>query len=59
MKFKVGDKVRIVDKWTADCCQNERGKMDKWLGKDMTIREVCSNGYRMKEDSNEYYGGWY
>lgn len=30
MKYKVGDKVRIVSKWGKGCCQNSSGKMDKW-----------------------------
>ena len=38
MKYKVGDKVRIIGKWIAGCNQNNEGKMDKWLGKVMTIK---------------------
>lgn len=30
MKYKVGDKVRIVSEWGEGCCQNGSGKMDKW-----------------------------
>lgn len=49
-KYKVGDKVRIVD---------HLGEMDKWLGKVMTIRECYLTSYRMKEDYGEYNGyGW-
>lgn len=59
MKFKVGDKVRIVDKWVAGCSENIEGKMDKWLGKVMTVRAIENGCYRMEEDSNEYCGGWY
>ena len=40
MKYKVGDKVRIVSKWVKGCKQNSDGKMDKWLGKNMTIRAI-------------------
>lgn len=62
-KYKVGDKVRIVDKWKDGCCQNFKGKMDKWLGKVMTIRAVFDNDracYRMEEDEEENCGaGWY
>lgn len=36
-KYKVGDKVRIVDKWKDGCYQNLKGKMDKWLGKVMSF----------------------
>lgn len=60
MKYKVGDKVRIVSEWDNSCHQNSEGKMDKWLGKVMTIRAHrygCS--YKMKEDETEHRGdGW-
>lgn len=60
MKYKVGDKVRIVSEWGDGCGQNNRGEMDKWLGKNMTIRAIyygCS--YKMKEDVTEWRGdGW-
>lgn len=52
MKYKVGDKVRIVDHWNDECYQNFDGEMDKWLGKVMTIASMTSWGsYRMKEDN--------
>lgn len=57
MKYKVGDKVRIVDQWNDDCCQNLEGKMDEWLGKVVTIVAVTPwGGYRMKEDDCTW--GW-
>lgn len=56
-KYKVGDKVRIVDHRTF--LMNSFGEMDKWLGKVMTIRECYLSGYWMKEDYGENYGrGW-
>lgn len=58
-KYKIGDKVRIVSKRTVR--MNNFGKMDKWLGKVMTIRgiERCFHGYWMEEDFGENYGrGW-
>ena len=56
-KYKVGDKVRIVDHRTGP--MNNFGKMDKWLGKVMTIRECLLSGYWMEEDSGENIGfGW-
>lgn len=63
MKYKVGDKVRIVGEWPKDgsACQNRVGLMDKWLGKVMTIREVCSTYYHMVEDREDRGGpffGW-
>lgn len=60
MKYKVGDKVRIVSKWGKGCYQNSKGKMDKWLGKVMTVKSVDGMLYRMVEDAedNEKYG-WF
>lgn len=56
-KYKVGDKVRIVDHRTGR--MNILGEMDKWLGKVMTIRDLSSPGYWMREDYGENYGyGW-
>ncbi len=61
MKYKVGDKVRIVSKWGKDCHQNSEGKMDKWLGKVMTIRDHWyGRYYKMKEDETEHReAGWF
>lgn len=57
MKYKVGDKVRIVDHRTDR--MNYFGRMDKWLGKVMTIRECLLSGYWMEEDFGENIGfGW-
>ena len=59
MKYKVGDKVRIVSKWGKNCCQSPNGKMDKWLGKVMTVRDVGITLYRMVEDiEDNESGGW-
>lgn len=55
MKYKVGDKVRIVKNRTVD--MNPDGKMDKWLGETVTIAIVGNNFYRMKEDGQEWF--WY
>lgn len=56
-KYKVGDKVRIVDHRTDN--MHHFGKMDKWRGKVMTIRCLSWLGYRMEEDYGEYLGdGW-
>lgn len=56
-KYKIGDKVRIVDYRTYR--MNDFGKMDKWLGKVMTIRECLLPGYWMEEDYGENIGfGW-
>ena len=48
MKYKVGDKVRIVNKRTIH--MNNDGKMDQYLNTVMTIREVVNYSYRMEED---------
>lgn len=52
-KYKVGDKVRIVDHRTF--LMNSFGEMDKWLGKVMTIRSAGYSfpTYRMEEDFGE------
>ncbi len=63
-KYEVGDKVKIVDKWTNKTDENR--DMDKWLGKVMTIRRTTRNnlsesgiGYLMEEDKYEFGGiGW-
>lgn len=61
MKYSIGDKVRIVNKWGDGCYENYEGKMDKWLGKVMTIREVDEEGewYKMEEDGEEFTDGWH
>ena len=60
MKYKVGDKVRIVSGWGKGCWQNLNGEMDKWLGKVMTVRDVGATTYRMVEDIEDNdWGGWY
>ena len=55
MKYKVGDKVRIVkEKKGPDW--NSEGCMDKWLGEIMTIESVLGfNHYEMKEDGGVWY----
>ena len=55
-KYNVGDKVRIVSERVSG--MNDSGKMDKWLGKVMTINEILGNGdYGMKEDAGEFLWG--
>lgn len=59
MKYKVGDKVRIVSKWGKGCFQSPNGEMDKWLGKIMTVRYVGIKFYKMVEDiKDNERGGW-
>jgi hypothetical protein len=60
MKYKVGDKVRITTDKSKSNNWNSSGRMDKWLGKVMTIRHVGCNSYRMEEDRGEPIAcGWY
>lgn len=51
-EYKRGDKVKIVDRWSEGCHQNLDGKMDKWLGKIMTVSSKYDLGtYKMLEDT--------
>lgn len=54
MKYKVGDKVRIVKNRTEN--MSPSGLMDHWLGRNMTIEKVFNETYRMKEDC--HYWSW-
>lgn len=58
-KYKVGDRVRIVDHRV--CGMNPDGDMDKWFDKVMTIKTVFGESdYKMVEDYGEHCGdGWY
>ena len=61
-KYKVGDKVRIVSERTAE---HWNPRMDKWLGRVMTIRKDEADivtgehfAYKMAEDLSEGLYGW-
>lgn len=60
--LKPGDKVRIV-KEKGEGCWNKEYRMDKWLGKVMTVRKILdiygTIVARMEEDEGEYISGWY
>lgn len=70
MKYKIGDKVRIIKKEAKEDALEEdiinsawNQDMDKYLGKIMTIKGVTSildcKIYNMEEDEKENYGrGW-
>lgn len=52
MKYKVGDRVKIVSERTAE--MNQRGAMDQYLGTVMTINRCIDDilyPYKMKEDN--------
>ena len=59
MKYKIGDKVRIVSKRPQ---KNWNPYMDKYLGKTMTIIKSGINNsgvyYCMEEDRNDFLGHW-
>ena len=58
MKYRVGDKVKIVSKKVGNRW-NVNGLMDKWLGKVMTVKEVYPTYCKMEEDKNEWsIDGW-
>lgn len=57
MKYKVGDKVRVISGLVVDGAYGNwefTEKMKKYKGKSVTISEVCQDYYRIKED--EEYG---
>lgn len=58
MKYKVGDKVKIKEDISHCLGRDPYGKMDKWQGKTMTIREVTPPYYQMEEDIDECISGW-
>ena len=56
LKYKVGDRVRIVSKWAdPEWKQNWDGAMDCWLGKTMTVAYVNGYNYRMMEDNGSWW----
>lgn len=61
-ELQPGMRVKIVDFWVPGCDQNPEGKMDKWLGKTMTVMSIVNSEYpcaKMEEDKNERSGfGW-
>ena len=59
--LKPGDKVVIVSEWEdpVNGWQNHAGKMDRWLGRVMTIRSIGEAFAFMTEDQEERNGvGW-
>lgn len=57
MRFEVGQKVIVAKKGTS---WNMDGKMDKWLGRVMTIGCKNMDSYHMEEDQDENDGiGWW
>ena len=55
MKYKVGDRVRIVSEPPEGLNWND--EMDKYLGKVMTVGGFFYNSFKMEEDKGEWY--WY
>lgn len=59
MKYKVGDRVRIITDKSKGGIWSLNGEMDKYLGKVMTIKYIAENYYKMEEDCREHRGnGW-
>ena len=60
MKFKVGEKVQIINWDRRPDHWNKRGRMDKWQDTIVTIRTASYSGYSILEDQGEKYGnkGW-
>lgn len=57
-----GDRVHIVSRWSAGCGENTHGLMDKYLGKDLTVKYIHCDGHfvKVEEDQAENGGeGWY
>ena len=52
MKYKVGDKVRIVSQPTPNF--NDGGLMDKYLSTVMTVRKFIGDAYRMEEGYEDF-----
>lgn len=52
----IGDSVKIIDKWPGFIGQNNAGKMDKYLGKIVTVSAIVYDGFRISEDDYENYG---
>ncbi len=55
MKYKVGDRVRIVSKPPEGL--NWVSEMNVYLGRVMTIKNVLTRGYKMVEDKGEWFWG--
>ena len=62
MKYSIGDRVRIVSEAPISPWWNDSGKMDKWLGQVMTIRDEDDGVYKMVEDEFDtncnFLPGW-
>ena len=59
-KYFIGDRVIFVSQWNDKTNQNSEGKMDKWLGTTMTIRDISDDElgfYKLREDTGERWDG--
>lgn len=51
--LRPGMRVKIVDEWTQNCNRNPDGRMDKYLGKIVTILEVLGGIAIIEEDTGD------
>lgn len=57
MKLKVGDKVKLKNRRGKEW--NSNGKMDKYIGKLVTVSDLClGNGFTIKEDDGRGFPRW-
>lgn len=46
--LKIGDRVKVVDRWGPGCIQEPNGKMDMYLGQIMTVLQITTVYERVK-----------
>lgn len=54
-EIKVGDLVRIVDKWAPNLTPPANDPINSWLGKTMTVAQTTSGGIHMIETGDSVY----
>lgn len=58
MELKVGQKVKVRNYDKRPISWNSDGKMDKYMGKAVTIRAIEGNKVRIEEDKSDRKYGW-
>lgn len=54
-----GMRVKIVDQWNGNCCQNIEGLMDKYLGQIVTVAEISGGDVFIEEDRDDENQRWF